>query len=261
MNKLIAILLLSTVACFGGSKFVRGKFVHGAMPYIYVPPNPYTNGLQSYWSMNFPSYNDSIPAYSATYGTGQLILNPDIGVNFDPNVSDNWSGNAGQFQDYAGLYYANSCIQSGSFTVNVWFKFTGNTDNATKVYFGQGNIQMTGHDDVDNIFYWQFHTGQNGLTTTFAGVNQFDQGDWAMITIVTDNSTYTKFYINGFLYCTINDGAGTQDNIVSLNSEGVGNYLSTTGDIYDELAVWNRVLSASEISTIYNSSPLFNLVP
>jgi hypothetical protein len=39
MNKLITILLISTVTCFGGSKFVRGKFVSGAMP-LYVPPLP-----------------------------------------------------------------------------------------------------------------------------------------------------------------------------------------------------------------------------
>jgi hypothetical protein len=39
MNKLIVILLLSTVTCFGDSKFVSGKFVSGAMPYI-APPLP-----------------------------------------------------------------------------------------------------------------------------------------------------------------------------------------------------------------------------
>ena len=38
MNKLIAILLLLTVTCFGGSKFVSGKFVSGAMP---TPPIVY----------------------------------------------------------------------------------------------------------------------------------------------------------------------------------------------------------------------------
>jgi len=261
MNKLIAIILLSTVACFGGSKFVRGKFVSGAMPYIYVPVNPYTVGLQSYWSMNTPSYNPATPAYSATYGTGLLTLNPDIGVSFDSTYSDHWSGQSGYFGDYAGLYYQNSCVQSGSFTVNVWFKFGGSQDSTTKVFFGDGHIQMSGYDNVDYVYYWEFQTGQTGQATTVAGINQLDQGDWAMITIVTDNSTYTKFYINAFLYYTANEGAGTQSNVVSLNSEGIGNYLSTTGDRYDELAVWNRALSASEILTIYNSSPLFNLVP
>lgn len=39
MNKLIAILLLSTVTCFADNKFVSGKFVSGAMPYV-VPPLP-----------------------------------------------------------------------------------------------------------------------------------------------------------------------------------------------------------------------------
>jgi hypothetical protein len=39
MNKLITILLLSTVTCFADNKFVRGKFVSGAMP-LYVAPLP-----------------------------------------------------------------------------------------------------------------------------------------------------------------------------------------------------------------------------
>lgn len=44
MNKLIAILLLSTVTCFGGSKFVNGKFVSGAIPFLPPPPDLLING-------------------------------------------------------------------------------------------------------------------------------------------------------------------------------------------------------------------------
>tara|TARA_R110000868_G_scaffold242367_2_gene497866 strand:- start:616 stop:1467 length:852 start_codon:yes stop_codon:yes gene_type:complete len=38
MKKIFAILLLSIVTCFAGNRFVGGKFVSGAMPYVYTAP-------------------------------------------------------------------------------------------------------------------------------------------------------------------------------------------------------------------------------
>jgi len=62
MNKLIAILLLSTVTCFADNKFVRGKFVSGAMPAPIVYPDLIVNGTTLYLAAN------------ATYNYNNIIL-------------------------------------------------------------------------------------------------------------------------------------------------------------------------------------------
>tara|TARA_R110000868_G_C10828439_1_gene759182 strand:- start:212 stop:1222 length:1011 start_codon:yes stop_codon:yes gene_type:complete len=62
MNKLIAILLLSTVTCFGGSKFVSGNFVRGAMPAPIVYPDLIVNGTTLTIAAN------------ATYNYNNIIL-------------------------------------------------------------------------------------------------------------------------------------------------------------------------------------------
>ena len=239
---------------------MRGKFVSGAMPYLYVAVNPYTVGLQSYWSMD-SGFDFANAYYTATYGTGLLTLNPDIGNNFDHSAVDHWGESAGQFQDYAGLYYQNSCVQTliGSFTVNFWFKSGQSQNPGCKVYFGSGSFQMSSYDSIDSVYYWQFNSSSDN--TTIAGINEIDQGNWAMLTIVSVGTSYTKLYINGFEYLSLTGAGGGDDSVISFNSFGIGNYLSETGDTYDEVAVWNRALSPSEISTIYSSSPLFNLVP
>ena len=145
---------------------------------------------------------------------------------------------------------------TGDFSISGWFKCTGSTykrivgkDNGTggsgdRCYYVQ--VQSTG-ELVGGIF----SGGSNQQNTSVATVND---DNWHHFVFTFENGVGTKLYID--------NGTPTVDSVVSaidndpadfeIGRKGNStNYF--TGDI-DEIAAWNRVLSADDIQRIYNGS-------
>jgi len=83
-------------------------------------------------------------------------------------------------------------------------------------------------------------------------------GNWHMVTVNYDHTLPTdnlKFYHDGvFTAATTKDGAAPSMNnaAVAMELAGYGNFLPYSGNL-DEMSIWNRVLSPSEITDLYNN--------
>ena len=147
-----------------------------------------------------------------------------------------------------------------TYTVSAWFKtdYTGRED-----IFGRGRS--------GNCYYNPAIYLQNGRVIAsesscnsdgriggqyYPGV-PISLGDWNHVVLTRDGNT-TKLYVNGYLQVTDNIIHGTPPNDYSrvtigamfhTNNAGYGN--SFRG-LIDDVAVWNRAISASEVESIYN---------
>ena len=104
----------------------------------------------------------------------------------------------------------------------------------------------------------------NGFMTNNGGINFPSDisgtGTWVMITLVADYSdttnTYTV-YLNGVAGSSVARAVAgsTGDSEYSLKLASRGNYADRFFDgLFDEMTIWQRVLTADEITSLYNSN-------
>ena len=252
MNKLIAILLLSTVTCFGGSKFVRGNFVSGAMPYIV---NGLLNSLQAYWKLEETAGNNRVSQINANNVfldngsafnsvTGKInnaanypsVEGSDVLYCAAPTIdtTSNWSLSGWAYINSASLFIAQEIIASI------------NTYNGSPQIFIQSNgfLNFEKNSDGDGSI----------LTSTYP------TDTWIYLTMTYDSSTGTvSGYVNGTLI-----GISTSVSLFSTSIEidlfnngtggtgTPGSNSSFAGKI-DEWGFWNKCLTQNDINKLYNS--------
>ena len=232
-------------------------------PYIFqASGNSLWNGLQAYYTAdNTP--NDALGTYNgtltngATYGTG--IINQGFsfdGVNDYVNLGDNLD------------------IRLDSWTYNFWI----NMDTINR-----NNSILTKSDTSSNWERWwyivntsnqlEFHLQNplqaNNVTTRkyFRSTQTLSASTWYMVTMVLDRTDKAYMYING----TPEPIISTDGNFTPITNElsswsaldfnrtfncCIGNFSTVNysfDGIIDEGGIWNRVLSASEVTELYNS--------
>lgn len=155
---------------------------------------------------------------------------------------------------YSYLKFDNNISLGENFTLSIW----GYAGDGTKTYntlFVAGNTEFEGHDD----FFFYFTDVGN-----FMGFNHEDAGEW---TIVHDLVTYQNAW-HMFTYTSNGTDAIIYiDNTIITNKTDTyqPTWLSMIGALgdfpansydwqgnYDQLAIWNRTLNATEIDTWYN---------
>tara|TARA_R110000868_G_scaffold245626_2_gene502167 strand:+ start:1010 stop:1813 length:804 start_codon:yes stop_codon:yes gene_type:complete len=256
MNKLIAILLLSTVTCFGGSKFVSGKFVKGAMPFLPPSSNGLLNQISNYWSFN--SYNGS-PNYGSLslydtsggsvgfIGSGLLNAGIDCPVGNDTSIGLQGFGDIPDYSsDFTISIWAAPYQSSAQITAGSVFYIYGDT------YGESFDIAFAAYEMTYGADFFGAGIAQNGVSLTW------NANDWIHIVATWSSSSQTmSIYVNGNL--------GTMDNLGhNFQSETLGNvyilgdfgsnigYGSFYGRV-DEVGTWNRVLTQSQITQLYNN--------
>lgn len=156
---------------------------------------------------------------------------------------------------------------TGPFSANAWVKYDGpNLSSDSCVIFAKGTygygseMQFTlrggGGYDYKNGVYFRMRTPyinfNIGPTTNYTSA--IDDGEWHMITAVIDPSiTYKgKLYLDGLLIRQI---TGTVPNIVNTRDLIIGEYNSKYNmeGWIDQVAIWGRALSATDITQLYNS--------
>ena len=137
-------------------------------------------------------------------------------------------------------------ISTSPLTVSAWIyvrsvgKISGRIIDNGKTWFRIGANQVAFTDN----------SGTNQAQSS-AGSLQYNQ--WVLVTVTRDNSGVTNIYINGSLSGSPNQNAGAPiggtTNIVVGNSS----YGDRTLDgILDDIRIYNRILSPSEIIELYN---------
>tara|TARA_R110000868_G_scaffold33169_1_gene120759 strand:+ start:151 stop:957 length:807 start_codon:yes stop_codon:yes gene_type:complete len=257
MNKLIAILLLSTVTCFGDSKFVRGKFVSGAMPYAYVAPpsNGLLNNIKSYWSYDSSGTPSAGSAAMSNNGGGAAFIGSGL-INSGVDCPL-WGDST------AGFYALSTLIDiSKDFTASVWvapYEASGpggqcgtilNLINGYSQAFGF-SLDQTGAQVSYNFTDGVDNGGGSAAVTWSAN-------EWIHFVFVNDSTNgELNVYING----VYTDTVGTLPMTTTVNCEldVLTDFLATPfgcGSTYarsDEVGVWQTKLTPTQISTLYNS--------
>jgi len=219
-------------------------------PYIFqASGDPLWNDLLAYYTAdNTP--NDSLGNYNLTavnganYGTG--IINQ--GFNFD-GVNDYYNG--GNVLDFDG---------NTPFSFNLWVNPTSISND---MLFWKMNPLLTTSGYICYIYtgnLLEFALQNSSSNRIYAKTSTAISGSvFSMITITYDGSkdvSGVKIYINGVsdtlttIDNTLTGSTSNTENLSFGRGESSVNYF---GGIMDEVGIWNKELTASEVTELYNS--------
>jgi len=164
-------------------------------------------------------------------------------------------GNAYEFDgmgDYITI--SSATVSSTSFTTSLWFK------GPIQTQFNR-IIGLAPDNNGENIIYKylssgtlaqvDFEDGSNGHNTIISTDAVFDES-WHHLVMSNDGTTNgAKFYVDGLLQGTTNQTVSFDMTEVVMGARTVTYDTYINGTI-DEVMIFNKSLSASEISTLYN---------
>ena len=251
---------------------------------------PYVNPsitASSLWNSIYSVYNaDAIGSTSlntslfAAYN-GESNTNDSKGTNNGTAVggltyTTGKIGNAFQFNGTtAYVSLPNNSLNSltTDFSVSGWIYMPANTSslycvllsNVSNDYTtGKGwSVFTYGNNIYFDVYYSGVYQVPNSAYVRLQANNTLTNNAWNHVTITRKNSTSSKIYINGSLVGSntsiqnpATPTAAITPTIGVLSSVGVGNPLSSyapNGTKIDEVNVWNKELTASEVIELYNS--------
>lgn len=168
--------------------------------------------------------------------------------------------------DYVNCGALNSIILTNAWSVSAWINRDSGTAVQTIINLKENSYH--GHDF--NIFHWEASTrldvnvnGANAFRNTSVSLND-DQ--WYHLLVICDktespNANKCKVYLDGTILT--NSGGTNMQQIVDTNNDvTIGAQLKGTSLPYvitspwngliDEVAFWDKALSASEVADVYN---------
>lgn len=221
-----------------------------------VKSNPIWNGLISYWRMDETSGTNVIDAV----GSNNLINNG-AGITTGKNnnclnisANDYLSGTSSNQFDFS---------KTDSFSISLWcygLNTTGSRTFVSKVS-GVVGVSRTGYEfwvNAGRLYFYLFNEGVNTLVSY--GTNpQFNTSvtTWRHCVCTyngSNNSTGLVMYYQGNTFSTYR----ANSNLTTINNSSNIVLGNNYGNAYlngkmDEVGIWNRVLSQSEVTSLYNS--------
>jgi len=207
---------------------------------LYAAYNGESNTNDSFGS------NNGTAQGGLTYGTGK------IGTSFVGNGTN----------AYVSLPN-NSWNFTGTFSINIWAYLSSSSTNSvlySNYYYSSGGRDygfLLEHQSNGNLrFYMQ--TSSNSpviLSTSYSG----KYNSWKMITITKLQNGSLKMYIDGVNIGTNNNTPDVFYNSINYSTICAASYLGVTygylenGGKLDAVNIWQKELSTSEITDLYNS--------
>jgi hypothetical protein len=230
-------------------------------------------GLVGYWGMNESSWNGTSSEVKDFSPSG----NNGTSVNGATTTTSGQYANAGSFDgsnDYVEVPNAtsNNFSSSAGLTVSAWVNpantstssIIGKWDNGTST--GRQFVLYT--LNVSGSLYAEFSVSGDGTgRASKYGNTAIPTGSWSHIVSVWKNDGTMQIYVNGILQ-TLTDFSSSQSIPTSLHTStrniciGIGNNAnadncaSNTGPLngkIDDARIYNRDLSATEISQLYQN--------
>jgi trimeric autotransporter adhesin len=218
-----------------------------------------TDNIVSYWKFDESSGNasDSVgsntlsPVNSATFAAGKINNAASVSVA---------SSQSFEIADAAqsGLDF------SDNMTISLWiypisWKRDTSDDSIVSKWISDGSSAY-------NLLFWsagegggqiKFFTSSNGYEyESSVAYCSYDliENNWYHV-VVTKNGTTVVFYVNGNPVSTSGSAVATIANTTSPFKIGNSRNLNTSGTTgkIDEVGVWNRAISSSEVTSLYNS--------
>jgi hypothetical protein len=233
-KKNLLVLVLTTASCFIAFS-------------IFAQP---TSGLVAYWPMN-GNYNDAGP-------------NAINGTNAGSTASTNKSGAANSAMNFDNPTF--TVVQYATHPINSNLNFSG-TQNFTITFLFYLNtpwVHNGGFYDnclnYNGVGIWQWNLGTNpniqfNYRSRSLASTQFTTGVWRHVACVRNNGTL-QIYIDGLLNASGPEGTGTPSypfagrfGTMFYDAQSPKEYNGLHGKM-DELRIYNRALSATEIASM-----------
>ena len=199
-----------------------------------------TDNILAYWNLN----DDGSGGVSLvdTSGNGNTLTN-NGGVSLGAGIID-----GGASLNNSNLYTTNSFNLSGDFSISLWVNLQNSNDQA---FF----------EAVDNFKFGLGYFGNNlgwaiPNSTLLISAGALPVSSWSYITI-TRESGVTTLYINGSISSSISGDSNDYSNAISIGNSATG-YDPASTAILDEIGIWSRVLSSSEVASLYNGGDGYN---
>lgn len=155
---------------------------------------------------------------------------------------------------------------NGYFTLSTWVNWDGQSSTNKFLSIGEGDSKPSVSIGVNawtqNDRHIYFYVA-NSTTAVSASSSDYilPYNEWVLITGVRDG-TISRLYINGSLVSETSGDAQGMDlsaEHLDIGSQEEHDYLDFKGKL-DEVAVWNRALSADEITTLYNGGTGMSII-
>jgi Concanavalin A-like lectin/glucanases superfamily len=162
-------------------------------------------------------------------------------------------GNAISFDGNSGYIDAGNVLNfDSSFTISLWAYFN-NTSGYRELVAKSGNAADWDFQTESGVFKFYIVTTNGGYSVSSVTVAQ--TGKWYHTAVVWDKAnSLLKLYVNGVLEGSASVGGDriTNSNDLCIGQSCVwgGRYLNGS---LDEISVWTRALSDSDVSSIYNN--------
>jgi hypothetical protein len=220
-----------------------------------------TDSLVSYWELE-----ETSGTRVDSHGSNDLTDNNTVGS------ATGKQGNGADFErDNSELLSITDAAQSGlditgNMTISLWMKpetLPSTTSGSVEYYF------VSRYDSTSGGWAWRtlwqtsstlnrvfLSTSTNGTTATNGIVDTSglsSAGVWYFLTFVKSSTTFTM-YINGSSVGTATVTSsiynGNDNFAIGANSNGNSGFFD---GIIDEVGIWSRALTSSEVSELYNS--------
>lgn len=216
-----------------------------------LPPSTLLTNLYAVYKAE-NNANDSLGTYN---GTAQGGLTYSTGKNGNSFVGNGTNA-------YISLS-DNSWNFTGSMSINVWAYLSSSTINSVLYsnYYYTAGVRDYGflleHQNNGTLrFYMQTLSNSPVIvSTSYSG----KYNSWKMITITKLQNGALRMYIDGVNVSTDNTTSNIYYNSLNYTSINAARYLGATYGYLenngktDELNIWTKVLTATEITELYNS--------
>jgi prepilin-type N-terminal cleavage/methylation domain-containing protein len=218
-----------------------------------ISPLYSTTGLVGYWP--FEEGSGSSTADQSGNGNGGSWNGASLGNNNTHYVGGKVGSYAGNFDgstDYVSVPYSASIAITGPISISAWFKVSSvsATQQALLSRWGTSNsyaLIWNSSGVSQNLRFWT--TIGNVATATTAG-----DGNWHQ-TVATYNGSVLNLYLDGSIIASQADSGSINDNGYNLRIgyDGTGFGSAYFPGLMDDVRIYNRALSASEIAALYNA--------
>ena len=212
--------------------------------------------LIDYWKLDESSGN-AVGAHAGKSGTVATVTQGATGkINTGYTFA---SGTGGvSFGDDSSFDFGTS----QDFSVSCWIRTTNVADThfISKIYTGQVPGWLVGVD-VDGTCYMLIRDGVGSGDTDYRYVNStgaITTGNWVHVVATYDRDGYGRLYIDGTENAsvpinTVTDTINNTNAFMFGRRDYSGSPMALTGTL-DEIAVFNKVLSAFEVKGLYGAS-------
>lgn len=234
----------------------------GGVPPVVFP----ATGLVNYYDFNSTTSivskvgTNRLDAYYPQY-PGTLVQGIRGAGDFALLMQNNVAGSIGFYGITSGGQNGSLRQSTVSLTISIWYKHgqSGSFSN-NKFLFGDylddtnstgtGSLMVKISSDKFNLKV----TNTNNVTQSLVSGITAISGNWYNLVLTYDQATKEiKFYANNSLQISANTGVSLR---VSANGLKVNQTQAISGvpnSTYDELGIWHRALTASEITDLYNN--------